>query len=84
MPFAALPAPPPALIGRPAPRAQVAAVKLPAASRWALPPVIRVRSGNPGSAAAARQALANPALAIAPGVRRALERGEGRAAIASL
>jgi soluble lytic murein transglycosylase-like protein len=84
VPVAPLPAPPPALIGRPAPRAQVAAVKLPAASRWALPPLIRVRSGNRGSAAAARQALANPALAIAPGVRRALERGEGRAAIASL
>jgi soluble lytic murein transglycosylase-like protein len=84
MPVAPLPAPPPAVIGRPAPRAQVAAVKLPAASRWALPPLIRVRAGAGGSAGAARQALANPALAIAPGVRRALERGEGAAVIASL
>ncbi len=59
-------------------------MKLPAASRWALPPLIRVRAGSGGSARAARTALKNPALAIAPGVRKALQRGEGTAAIASL
>ena len=84
MAISALPAPPPALVGRPAPRAQVAAVKLPAASRWALPPLIRIRAGSRGSASAAEQALENPALAIAPGVRKALQRGQGSAAIASL
>ena len=84
MPVAHLPSPPPAAIGRPAPRAAVAAVKLPAASRWALPPLIRVSSAAHGSARVGRQALANPALAIAPRVRQALERGDGTAAIASL
>lgn len=60
-------------------------MKLPAASRWALPPLIRVQARPGGSAKnAARQALSNPALALAPSVRRALKRGQGTAAIASL
>ncbi len=67
---------------RRAPRSQ--AVKLPAASRWALPPLIRVRPGSRPTGAGVQRALRNPALALAPGVAKALRRGQGTAAIAPL
>src|SRR6185295_12844003 len=81
--MAVVPAAPPTF-ERPAPRAIVQAVKLPAASRWALPPLIRVRPGKRGTTAGARRALTNPGLALAPAVARALRRGQGAAAIAPL
>ena len=84
MTAAHVPAPPPSAFERPAPRAIVQAVKLPAASRWALPPLIRVRPGTRGTAVGARRALTNPGLALAPAVARALRRGQGAAAIAPL
>jgi soluble lytic murein transglycosylase-like protein len=62
----------------------VQAVKLPAASRWALPPLIRIRPGTRGTTAGARRALTNPGLALAPAVARALRRGQGAAAMAPL
>jgi soluble lytic murein transglycosylase-like protein len=84
VPAAHLPTPPPSAFERPAPRAAQQAVKLPAASRWALPPLIRVRPGTHGTAAGAKRALKNPALALAPAVAKALRRGDGAAAIAPL
>ena len=81
--MAVVPAAPP-VFERPAPRAAVQAVKLPAASRWALPPLIRVRPGSRPSSRRAQRALSNPALALAPGVAKALRRGQDTAAIAPL
>ncbi len=71
--------------------ALVAAVRLPAASRWALPPLIRLRApvapkvpGTFGATAASERALDNPALAIAPDALRALQSGRGTRALAPL
>jgi soluble lytic murein transglycosylase-like protein len=59
------------------------APRLPAASRWALPPIMTV-TAPAGDAAAGRRAARNPALALAPAVSRALSRGADASALAPL
>jgi membrane-bound lytic murein transglycosylase B len=58
--------------------------RLPIASRWALPPIVRLSAPAHAPAAARRRVLRSAVLALAPAARRAVSRGDALAVLAPL